>query len=52
MSAIVVAFPAAQYGEGEGVAQRVREREEREAREADESPERVLTLADTGGEAA
>ena len=34
MTAVVVAFPAANYGEGEGVAARVREREAREAMEA------------------
>ena len=36
MSATVVAFPAAQYGEGGGVTARVRAREERE-RAADEA---------------
>ena len=34
MTAVVVAFPAATYGEGEGVAARVRERQAREEREA------------------
>jgi hypothetical protein len=50
MTAVVVAFPAAKYGEGEGVALRVRKREEREARETDERE--ILTLADSGREAA
>ena len=45
MTAVVVAFPAAKYGEGEGVAPRVREREAREAREA------AAAAAESGGQA-